>query len=68
MNLMVALFAVIHWLCDLLWLEALTLAAFKGATLLGNRPQRIIMIVCAAALALIGAKFLVEAVSLWLRG
>ena len=28
------LFAIVHWLCDLVWLEALSLASFKGSVLL----------------------------------
>ena len=52
------LFAVIHWLCDLIWLEVLSLASNKGVTLLGPRAQRVILVVCAAAMALFGALFI----------
>ena len=56
-----ALFAVIHWLCDLAWLEALTVATFKGAKLLGDRGQRIVLSLCAAAMLAIGVKFIIDA-------
>jgi len=56
-----ALFAVIHWLCDLAWLEALTIATFKGAKLLGDRGQRIVLSLCAVAMLAIGVKFIIDA-------
>jgi threonine/homoserine/homoserine lactone efflux protein len=56
-----ALFAVIHWLCDLLYLEFLTLATFKGAKLLGDRAMRWVQGGCALAVLVIGGKFLVDA-------
>ena len=56
-----AAFAVIHWVCDLLWLEGLTLATYKGSALLGARGQRAVLIVCAAALVVIAGKFLFDA-------
>jgi len=61
-----AAFAVIHWLCDLLWLEALSLASHKGASLFGGRSERIIAVVCGAALLLFGGKFLYDAVGTWM--
>jgi hypothetical protein len=56
-----ALFAVIHWLCDLIWLEALSWASFKGARILGPKSQRIVLAICAIALILIGLTFLYDA-------
>ncbi len=53
-----ALFAVVHWLCDLVWLEALSLAGFKGARLFGNRGQRVVLVVCALALIAFGGMFI----------
>jgi len=52
------LFALIHWSCDLVWLEILTLAAHKGARLFGARSQKVILIVCGAALTGFGVHFL----------
>jgi threonine/homoserine/homoserine lactone efflux protein len=56
-----ALFAVIHWLCDLVWLEALSLATFKGSRLLGGRSRSIILAVCAAAMLVFAVLFLYDA-------
>ena len=52
------LFAVLHWLCDLLWLEALSWSAFHGSKLLGRRSQRVVLALCGAALAVFGGLFL----------
>ena len=57
-----ALFAILHWLCDLVWLEALSWTAFKGSRLLGDRAQRVMLIVCGAALLVFGALFAYDAV------
>ena len=56
-----ALFAVVHWLCDLIWLEALSWASFKGAKILGPQSQRIVLAICAIALILIALTFLYDA-------
>lgn len=45
-----ALFAVVHWLVDLLWVSALSFASFHGSTLLGDRLQQIVLKICAAAM------------------
>jgi len=37
------LFAVLHWLCDLVWLEALSLASRKGTELFGKRIQQAVL-------------------------
>ncbi len=57
-----ALFAVAHWLCDLIWLEVLSLASSGGVKLLGRRSQKIILAVCGTAMAAFGAWFLWDAV------
>ena len=55
------LFAIVHWLCDLIWLEALSWASFKGSVLLSGRRQRIVMLVCAIALFGFGLLFIAGA-------
>ncbi|MFC1596484.1 LysE family transporter [Planctomycetota bacterium] len=55
------LFAVIHWLCDLVWLEALSLASHKGSELMGGRVQQVVLAVCGVALLGFGCKFLWDA-------
>lgn len=62
------LFAAVHWLCDLVWLESLSMASFKGSRLLGGRLERVILAVCGAALLLFGAVFVRDATREALRG
>jgi len=61
-----ALFAVIHWLCDLVWLQVLSWASFKGSALLGPRSQRIVLLVCSLALLFFGLYFISRALAHWL--
>ena len=56
-----ALFAVVHWLCDLVWLETLSWASFKGSVLLGPRGMRIVLLICAMALLVFGLFFVYNA-------
>jgi len=64
-----ALFAVLHWLCDLVWLEALSFASHKGTQLLGNRLHQGMMLVCGVMLLVFGCMFLYDAGSgLWSAG
>jgi threonine/homoserine/homoserine lactone efflux protein len=61
------LFAVLHWLCDLGWLEVLSFAGFKGSAL-GNRSQKVISLICAVMLLGFGVKFVYDAaIGLWGR-
>jgi len=52
------LFAIVHWLCDLIWLSTLSWASFKSSVLLGPRSQRIILLLCSAALLGFGLYFI----------
>ena len=56
-----ALFALVHWLCDLVWLQVLSWATFKGSTLLGPRSQRTVLLICALALLGFGLFFIYSA-------
>ena len=56
-----ALFAIVHWLVDLLWVTALSLASFHGTTLFGPKVQRRVIEVCAGAMLLFGLFFLYKA-------
>ena len=56
------LFAIVHWLCDFIWLSALSWASFKGSMLLGQRLQRIVLSICAAAMIVFGLCFVYKAV------
>jgi len=56
-----ALFAVVHWLCDCVWLCALSWASFKGTKLLGGKSQRIVLMICSVALFFFGLFFIYNA-------
>ena len=56
------LFAVVHWLCDFVWLSALSWASFKGSALLGPRIGRIVLSICALAMFVFGLCFICRAV------
>jgi len=53
------LMAMAHWLCDLVWLTALSWASFEGSVLLGPTGQRIVLAICAAAMLGFGLYFIV---------
>jgi threonine/homoserine/homoserine lactone efflux protein len=54
-------FGVVHWLCDLVWLEVLSQAGFQGSKAFGARSQKIVSVICAVVLLGFGLKFLCEA-------
>jgi threonine/homoserine/homoserine lactone efflux protein len=56
-----AIFAAVHWTCDLVWLEVLTIASHKGRSVFGHRTQRVVLAVCGVAMLLFGASFLYDA-------
>jgi len=56
-----ALFAVVHWLCDFIWLSALSWASFKGTGLFGLQSRRIVLMICAVALFFFGLFFIYNA-------
>jgi threonine/homoserine/homoserine lactone efflux protein len=55
------LFAVLHWLCDLIWLEILSYASHKGTEVLGGRLQQVVLLVCGIMLLVFGVVFLRDA-------
>ena len=55
------LFALVHWLCDLGWLETLSLAGFKGTEVFGPRSLKVVSGVCGACLFGFGVKFVWDA-------
>jgi threonine/homoserine/homoserine lactone efflux protein len=59
-----ALFAIVHWLCDLIWYQILSWASFKGIKLLGPRSLKIVLAICSAAMFFFGIKFIVDAVGI----
>jgi len=58
------LFAVVHWLCDCTWLQALSWASFRGSKLLGHRSEQIVLVICSLALFFFGLFFIYTALGL----
>ena len=54
----IVLFALIHWLCDCVWLQILSWASYKGTSIFGIRGQRVVLGICGAAIAAFGCYFL----------
>jgi threonine/homoserine/homoserine lactone efflux protein len=63
-----ALFAIVHWLCDLFWLEVLSQASFRGGRIFSAKSQPIVLGACGAALLLFAARFSFDAVSKLMAG
>ena len=61
------LFAVVHWLCDCAWFQALSWASFKGTGLLGPRSQRIVLLICSLFLIGFGLFFIYNAAGTLLK-
>ncbi|MHB8903056.1 MAG: LysE family transporter [Thermoguttaceae bacterium] len=55
------LFGTLHWLCDLVWLEILSMASYTGTEVLGGRLQKAVLLVCGLMLVGFGAMFLKDA-------
>lgn len=55
------IFAVLHWLCDVVWLEILSQASHRGTQVLGRKSMPIILGICAIALIVIGSRFVYDA-------
>ena len=67
--LALVIFAIVHWMCDLIWLSILSFGAFytnKGAGLFSKHFEKSILIFCGIALLVFGVKFMLDAVRLWL--
>lgn len=56
------LFALVHWLCDFVWLGALSWASFKGTGLCGPGSQVILLVICSLVLLVFGLFFIYKAV------
>jgi threonine/homoserine/homoserine lactone efflux protein len=56
----IILFTVLHWLCDLVWCEFLSVGAFKSRHWLSLNAQRIVFRICALVLIGFGAWFCIK--------
>jgi len=62
-----ALFAIVHWSVDLMWLQILSWVSFKGSKVFGPRGQRTVILICALALLAFGLIFIYAAVAKLLK-
>jgi threonine/homoserine/homoserine lactone efflux protein len=62
-----AIFAIVHWLCDLIWFSVLSWASFKGSALLGRRCQKTILWICSLTMFGFGLFFIYNAASVLVR-
>ncbi len=58
-----AIFAVVHWLVDFVWVTSLSFASYYGTALLGKKAQQTVMKICGALMALFGIIFIHGAIS-----
>lgn len=59
--MVLGLFALVHWLCDLIWLEVLSVVGFQGAEAFGQHSQKVVSGVCGVLLLGFGLKFVWDA-------
>jgi len=59
-----ALFIVVHWLCDLVWLSLVSVTVYKTHSLWGRKLQEGLFIVCSLLLVGFGGWFLVSGIQL----
>lgn len=62
------IFAIVHWLCDFVWLYFLSALAYKGKSFFGKKFQKIVFGFCGAALIVFSFVFIRDAVITIIRG
>jgi threonine/homoserine/homoserine lactone efflux protein len=55
------LFAILHWVCDLMWYSFLSFASFKGIKMFGAGLYKKVSVVCGLAMLFYGGAFIVNA-------
>jgi len=58
--LAIILFAIVHSLCDMTWLELISYTSFKGTKLLSEKNQKNVLAACAAAIIFFGIYFIAK--------
>lgn len=61
------LFALVHWFCDLAWLQFLSWLSFQGGKFFGQKLQITLFIICGLAMLYFGIYFLIDAINLVLK-
>jgi len=56
-----AIFIIVHWSCDFLWLYFLSALSFKGGQFFGKRLQQVLFLICGVFLLFFSAKFIYDA-------
>jgi threonine/homoserine/homoserine lactone efflux protein len=56
----IILFALVHSLCDMGWLEILSFTSYKGSRFLNEKNQKIVLAACAAAIMFFGIVFIIK--------
>jgi threonine/homoserine/homoserine lactone efflux protein len=56
-------FAIVHWLCDFLWLYFLSLLSYKGGSFFGKKFQEGVFLICGVFLFFLGGKFIWDAIN-----
>ena len=59
-----AVFIVVHWLCDLAWLSFVSILVYKTQSLWGSKFQEVLFITCSLLLVGFGIWFLVSGIQL----
>jgi threonine/homoserine/homoserine lactone efflux protein len=57
------LFAIFHWLCDLIWYGFLSFASFKGTKMFGSGLHKKVSFICGLAMFFYGGVFLVNSLT-----
>ena len=60
-----AVFIVVHWLCDLIWLSFVSVTIYKTQSLWGRKFHEWLFIACSLLLAGFGIWFMVSGVQAW---
>jgi threonine/homoserine/homoserine lactone efflux protein len=60
----VAVFMVMHWLCDFGWSWVLSALSYRGGAFFGDRFQKGVFAVSGVVLAVFGVKFIYEAITI----
>ncbi len=57
-------FAIFHWLCDLVWFYFLSALSYKSGKFFGRAFQKVIFAICGCFLVFMGLKFITDALQL----